>query len=100
MSQTASETPANPAASLARRIAIAAVLIAAGNIASRVLGLARESVIAGTFGTGVDTFTAASAVPTQLYDLLINGAISAALVPVFSEYAEGDERSSGVSRRA
>lgn len=92
MSQTASETPANPAASLARRIAIAAVLIAAGNIASRVLGLARESVIAGTFGTGVDTFTAASAVPTQLYDLLINGAISAALVPVFSEYAEGDER--------
>ncbi len=73
---------------------IAATLIAIGNIASRVLGLARESVIAGLFGAGaaVDAFTAASTIPTTLYDLLINGAISAALVPVFSEYAEGDER--------
>ena len=34
-------------ASLVRRVAIAAALIAVGNIASRVLGLARESVIAG-----------------------------------------------------
>ncbi|HEX9439865.1 MAG TPA: lipid II flippase MurJ, partial [Roseiflexaceae bacterium] len=91
-STTTSPTP--PAASLARRIAIAALLIAVGNIASRVLGLARESVIAGTFGRGVeiDVFTAAATIPTTLYDLLINGAISAALVPVFSEYAEGDER--------
>ena len=73
-----------------RRIATAALLIAAGNIASRVLGLLRESVIAHNFGLGVDTFTIASAIPNQLYDLLISGAISAALVPVFSEYAEGD----------
>jgi putative peptidoglycan lipid II flippase len=86
--------PASPGASLARRIAIAATLIAVGNIASRVLGLLRESVIAGTFGRGsaVDVFTAASTIPTTLYDLLINGAISAALVPVFSEYAEGDQQ--------
>src|SRR4051812_30001726 len=86
--------PGPPAASLLRRVVIAATLIAIGNIASRVLGLARESVIAGLFGAGaaVDAFTAASTIPTTLYDLLINGAISAALVPVFSEYAEGDER--------
>jgi putative peptidoglycan lipid II flippase len=85
---------APPTATLFRRVAIAATLIAIGNIASRVLGLARESVIAGLFGAGaaVDAFTAASTIPTTLYDLLINGAISAALVPVFSEYAEGDER--------
>src|SRR5262249_39167922 len=82
------------ASTLARRIALAAALIAIGNIASRVLGLARESVIAGLFGAGaaVDAFTAASTIPTTLYDLLINGAIRAALVPVFSGYAEGDER--------
>ncbi len=57
------------------------------------LGVARESVIAGSFGRGsvVDAFTAASTLPTLLYDLLVSGAISAALVPVFSEYAEGDE---------
>ncbi|MFN8567150.1 MAG: murein biosynthesis integral membrane protein MurJ [Kouleothrix sp.] len=94
MSQPAPQSPTHPAASLARRIAIAAALIALGNIASRFLGLAREAVIAGTFsrGSDVDVFTAASTIPTTLYDLLINGAISAALVPVFSEYAEGDER--------
>src|SRR6266511_6432650 len=86
--------PGPPTATLFRRMVIAATLIAIGNIASRVLGLARESLIAGLFGAGaaVDAFTAASTIPTTLYDLLINGAISAALVPVFSEYAEGDER--------
>jgi putative peptidoglycan lipid II flippase len=85
-------SPAAPAANLARRIAIAAILIAVGNIASRVLGLARESVIASQFGRNVDSFTAASSIPTIIYDLLVNGALSAALVPVFSEYAEGDEQ--------
>jgi putative peptidoglycan lipid II flippase len=94
MKSTVVEAPDPPGSSVARRIAIAALLIAVGNIASRVLGLLRESVIAGTFGRGVevDIFTAASTIPTTLYDLLVNGAISAALVPVFSEYAEGDER--------
>lgn len=75
----------------ARRIALAAALIAAGNVASRLLGLLREAVIARTFGRNVDTFTASSAIPTIIYDLLVNGAISAALVPVLSEYAEGDQ---------
>ncbi|MFO7167179.1 MAG: murein biosynthesis integral membrane protein MurJ [Chloroflexota bacterium] len=84
-------SPSGP--SLTRRIAVAALLIAVGNIVSRVIGLAREAVIAGVFGRGpeVAAFTAASAVPTILYDLLVNGAISAALVPVFSAYAEQDE---------
>jgi len=78
---------------LHRRIAVAALLIALGNIASRIIGLVREGVIAGTFGvsTAVDAFTAASSLTTILYDLLISGAISAALVPVFSEYAEHDD---------
>jgi putative peptidoglycan lipid II flippase len=92
MKTTTSAPPAAPAANLARRIAIAAALIALGNIASRVLGLAREAVIASQFGRNVDSFTGASSIPTIIYDLLINGALSAALVPVFSEYAEGDER--------
>jgi putative peptidoglycan lipid II flippase len=75
-----------------RGIAIAALLIAIGNIASRVVGLLREGVIASSFGRSatVDAFTAASSLTTILYDLLISGAISAALVPIFSEYAEED----------
>lgn len=76
-----------------RRVALAALLIAAGNIASRLIGVVREAVIAGLFGRGADVaaFTAASAVPTIVYDLLVNGAISAALVPVFSAYADEDD---------
>jgi putative peptidoglycan lipid II flippase len=87
------QAPPQTGPSTARRIALAALLIAAGNIASRVIGLVRETVIAGVFGRGpeVAAFTAASTVPTALYDLLVNGAISAALVPVFSAYAERDE---------
>jgi putative peptidoglycan lipid II flippase len=79
--------------SLARGIALAAFLIAVGNIASRALGLIRVSAIAYYFGIGpeVDAFTLAWTVPNTIYDLLINGAVSAALVPIFSEYAEGDE---------
>lgn len=82
----------SPGPSLARQLALAAILIAVGNIASRLIGLVREAVIAGMFarGEGVAAFTAASAIPTMVYDLLINGAISAALVPVLSEYADGD----------
>lgn len=93
MKQTVAASPGS-ADVVARRVAVAALLIALGNIASRVLGVVRESVIAGLFGrsAAIATFTAAATIPTILYDLLINGAISAALVPVFSEYAEGDER--------
>ena len=94
MKPTAAASPASSNSTILRRVAVAALLIALGNIASRILGVVRESVIAGHFGRGADiaAFTAASTVPTILYDLLINGAISAALVPVFSEYADGDEQ--------
>lgn len=85
------------AASPARKgtsIATAAVLIMLGNAASRLLGLGREQVIAALFGrTGVtDAFVAALTVPTMLYDLVVGGAVSAALIPVFSGYAADDDR--------
>src|SRR4051812_20623551 len=78
----------------ARSIALAALLIAAGNIASRLLGLGRVTVIALFFGrgAGVDAYAAAWTVPNTIYDVLIAGAVSAVFVPVFSEYAEGDRR--------
>ena len=53
------------AGTVARRVALAASLIAVGNIASRMLGLVRESVIGANFGLGVDAFTVASVIPTQ-----------------------------------
>ena len=77
-----------------RSVAVAAAVIALGNVVSRLLGLVREQVMAALFGaTGAtDAFVAASAVPQMVYDLLVGGAISAALVPVFVDVADDDER--------
>ncbi len=84
--------PSSEAPPALRGVAAAALLIAVGNIASRLLGLVREPIIAFFFGRGVavDAFQIAWTVPSTVYDMLIAGAVSAALVPVFSEYAEGD----------
>jgi putative peptidoglycan lipid II flippase len=75
-------------------IAQAAAVVALGNVSSRVLGLVRETVISHLFGaTGmVSAFRVASIVPTMIYDLLIGGMISAALVPVFADYASPEKR--------
>lgn len=69
-------------------------ILGIGNIASRLIGLAREAVISGFFGASgqLDAFRLASRVPTMIYDLLVGGMLSAALVPVFSEYAKPDRR--------
>jgi putative peptidoglycan lipid II flippase len=77
-----------PAAGEGGDIAQAAILVALGNVSSRFLGLVRETVISHLFGaTGlVSAFRVASIVPTMIYDLLIGGMISAALVPVLSDY--------------
>jgi len=80
-------TPAQPVATstIARDAAVNSV----GNIASRLLGLVREAVIAGSFGASGATsaFDAVSAVPKMVYELLVGGMLSSALVPVLSEYA-------------
>ncbi|MGD8790964.1 MAG: murein biosynthesis integral membrane protein MurJ [Anaerolineae bacterium] len=86
----------NPPASQpeSRGIARATGIIALGNVASRVLGLVRVQVIAYLFGAGglVSVFQVAATVPTMIYDLLVGGALSAALVPVFSQVAEEEGR--------
>ncbi len=73
-------------------LARSASLLSIGAVASRVLGLAREMVIASYFGaTGpVSAFTAAGTAPKMLYDFLVGGMLSAALVPVLSDYARPD----------
>lgn len=75
-------------------LAHSATILSLGNVASRILGLVRETVIAGYFGaTGaVSAFRLASRVPTMIYDLLVGGMLSAALVPVLSDYARPSRR--------
>jgi putative peptidoglycan lipid II flippase len=82
--------PVEEAPSLAR----SASIIAFGNIVSRLLGLGRETTIAYFFGASglVSAFQAASTIPTMIFDLLVGGMLSAALVPVFSDYARPERR--------
>src|SRR6478736_745776 len=77
-----------------RSIAIAMAVIALGNVVSRLLGLVREQVMAALFGAtaATDAFVVASAVPQIVYDLLVGGAISAALVPVFVDALDDEDR--------
>ncbi|MGB8648818.1 MAG: murein biosynthesis integral membrane protein MurJ [Anaerolineae bacterium] len=71
----------------------AAAIISLGNVLSRVLGLARETVIADLFGASgyVSIFRVAATIIQTLYDFLVGGMVSAALVPVLSEYADRRE---------
>src|SRR5207245_9003646 len=71
-----------------RRIASAATLILVAYGLSRVLGAVRELVIANTFGTGhqIDDYRVAFGVPDLLFNLLLDGAISSAFIPVLSAH--------------
>jgi putative peptidoglycan lipid II flippase len=75
-------------------VAKAAGILSLGNAASRVLGLVRDIAIADLFGASawLGAFEVASTVPTMIYDFLIGGLLSAALVPVFSDYASPEKR--------
>ncbi|MCW5849235.1 MAG: murein biosynthesis integral membrane protein MurJ [Anaerolineae bacterium] len=83
-------TPPAPRPPASASIARAATLIGLGSVASRVFGMLREMTLTHYFGASglVSAYTVASFVPQMLYDMVIGGMISSALVPVFSEYAE------------
>ena len=77
-----------------QQIARSAAIVSAGSILSRVMGLVREMAIAGIFGASgaVSAYKAARQVPLTLYDMLIGGMVSSALVPTLSEYAAQERR--------
>lgn len=83
-----------PTAIAAPGLARSASLLSLGNIASRILGLLREMVISTIFGTvgEVGAFRIAAQVPFMIYDFLVGGMLSAALVPTLSDYARPERR--------
>lgn len=64
-----------------------------GNLLTSVLGFGRAFVIARFYGATpqTDAFFAALVVPQMFYDLLIGGAIAAALIPSFTRLAGEDK---------
>jgi len=81
-----SGTPPNAA----RSSGAASVLVAAGILFSRIIGLVRERVLATYFGTSLfaDVFSAGLRLPNVLQNLLGEGTLSASFIPVYSELLE------------
>jgi putative peptidoglycan lipid II flippase len=63
--------------------------IGGATLASRVLGFVRDAVVAQVFGAGpiTDAFFVAFRIPNILRRLLAEGALSTAVIPVFTDYA-------------
>ena len=78
----------------ASRISAAAVLLAASVLLSRVLGYAREALLAYRVGAGAstDAYYAAFQIPDLLNYLLAGGALSIAFVPLYTKYLARDDR--------
>lgn len=74
----------------------AAFVIMVAYATSGVLGLLRNRLLAATFFGGresqLDAYFAAFVIPDTLFQLLITGALSAAFIPVFSQYLKRGEK--------
>src|SRR6185295_3503523 len=68
--------------------------IGIATLASRVLGFARDMIVALAFGAGpvTDAFFVAFRIPNILRRLLAEGALSTAVIPVFTDYAVNHPR--------
>src|ERR1044071_984368 len=69
-------------------VARAAGLTGVATFSSRILGFIRDMILARLFGatTSADAFFVAYRVPNLLRELFAEGSMSAAFIPVFTEY--------------
>lgn len=76
-----------------KSISSASLILAISYLFSAFLGLIRDRLLAGTFGAGneLDIYYTAFTVPDFVALILIFGAISAAVIPIFSSYLIKDK---------
>jgi len=80
--------------SQSKTITSAAIILAVASLASQILGLLRDRILAGKFGAGdtLDIYFAAFKVPDLIYNLLVVGALTAGFIPVFTRYLQGNKK--------
>jgi len=81
--------------SIGRVLVTASLILTVAALASRLLGWIRLLVIGSQFGASreLDAYFAAFRIPDAIFQLVVAGALSAALIPVFAGYrARGQER--------
>ncbi len=91
---TPNPPPERESISVGRVLVTASLILTAAALASRILGWFRLLVIGSQFGASseLDAYFAAFRIPDLIFQLVVAGALSAALIPVFSSYrARGDE---------
>ncbi len=82
-----SEQPANPQPTPVKSgLLRSSSIVSAMTLLSRVLGLARDILVASYFGARADAFFVAFKIPNFFRRLFAEGAFSVAFVPVLSEY--------------
>lgn len=94
LSEQSDGQPSSPAPHAPREVSRAVGLISVFVLLSRVLGFARDAIIAATFGQNAitDAYLYAFTLPDTLWMLVAGGAFYAAFVPVITEYfTHGDE---------
>ena len=71
-----------------------AVIVAAAFVASRLLGMVREIIIAAQFGTSpdYDAYVAAFRIPDLLFLVVMSGAFGSAFIPVFGGFLGRGDR--------
>jgi len=81
---------AEPASRLAEGIARGAAVVASLTILSRILGLVRTLVFSQTVGASClgTAYVTANQVPNLLYELILGGALTSAMIPVLARSAE------------
>jgi putative peptidoglycan lipid II flippase len=79
---------AESAASTGRVLVTASLILTVAALASRLLGWIRLLVIGSQFGATreLDAYFAAFRIPDAIFQLVVAGALSAALIPVFQSY--------------
>ncbi len=75
-------------------VTTAAIIVSVASLVAQLTALVRERMLASTFGAGdvLDVYYAAFKIPDFLYNLVILGALSAAFIPVFTEYLVTKEK--------
>ncbi|MDX9785586.1 MAG: murein biosynthesis integral membrane protein MurJ [Desulfobacterales bacterium] len=84
-------------ASLKKKIGIASLIMMASVMASRVIGIFRESVIAyiGGRGVAVDAYQVAFIIPDILNHIVASGFLSLTFIPIFSKYVAQNREAEG-----
>jgi putative peptidoglycan lipid II flippase len=77
-----------------RQIARAATVVMIAFTLSRLVGLVRQMVIAGQFGTALemDAYQAAFRLPDLIFQLMAGGALGSAFIPTFTGYLSREDR--------